>query len=133
MVGFGEAIKRAFAGWSTWSGRATRAEYWWWFLFVQLVALIPYVGIFASMDWETNGEGSIEGTGGGASAIWFVITLVVVLALLLPSIAVSVRRLHDTNRSGWWYWIVLIPCGIGAIWYLILMLLPSTPGQNQYG
>ena len=132
MVGFGEAIKRAFAGWSTWSGRATRAEYWWWFLFVWLVSLIPYVGIFASMDWTTTGDGSFEGTGGGASVLWWILFVVVWLALLLPSIAVSVRRLHDTNRSGWWYWIVLVPC-IGGIWYLILMLLPSTPGQNQYG
>jgi len=132
-VGFGEAIKRGFSGWSTWSGRATRSEYWWWFLFVWLVSLIPYVGVFASMDWTTTGDGSFEGSGGAASTFWFILTAVVVLALLLPSIAVSVRRLHDTNRSGWWYWVNLIPCGIGFIWYLILMLQPSTPGQNQYG
>ncbi len=132
MVGFGEAIKRAFAGATTWSGRSTRAEYWWWFLFVWLLTLIPYVGVFASMDWTSNGEGSYEGSGGGASALWLVVMAVVVLALLLPSLAVSVRRLHDTNRSGWWYWIVLVPC-IGGIWYLILMLSPSTQGQNQYG
>jgi len=131
MVGFGEAIKRAFAGWSTWSGRATRAEYWWWFLFVWILSFIPYVGIFASMDWTSDGNGSVEGTGG--SPLFWILAVVVTLALLLPSIAVSVRRLHDTNRSGWWYWIVLIPCGIGAIWYFVLMLLPSTEGQNQYG
>jgi uncharacterized membrane protein YhaH (DUF805 family) len=130
MVGFGEAIKRAFAGWSTWSGRATRAEYWWWFLFVWLISLIPYVGILATADWTTTGDGTIEGSGG--SVLWWIVITVVWLAFVLPSIAVSVRRLHDTNRSGWWYWIVLVPC-IGGIWYLILMLLPSTPGQNQYG
>lgn len=132
MVGFGEAIKRAFAGAMTWSGRATRAEYWWWFLFVWLLTLIPYIGVFASMDWTSNGEGSYEGSGGGASALWVIVLLVVVVALLLPSIAVSVRRLHDTSRSGWWYWIALVPC-IGGFWYLILMLLPSAQGQNQYG
>ena len=130
MVGFGEAVKRAFSGWSTWSGRATRAEYWWWFLFVWLVSLIPYVGILATANWTTTGDGTIEGTGG--SVLWWIIITLVWLAFVLPSIAVSVRRLHDTNRSGWWYWIVLVPC-IGGIWYLILMLLPSTPGQNQYG
>jgi uncharacterized membrane protein YhaH (DUF805 family) len=131
MVGFGEAIKRAFAGATTWSGRATRAEYWWWFLFVWLLSIIPYIGIFSSMDWTSDGNGSVQGTGG--SPIFWILAVVVTVALLLPSIAVSVRRLHDTNRSGWWYWIVLIPCGIGAIWYLVLMLLPSTQGQNQYG
>jgi uncharacterized membrane protein YhaH (DUF805 family) len=130
MVGFGEAIKRAFAGWSTWEGRATRSEYWWWFLFVQLVTLIPYVGIAATADWTTTGDGTIEGTGG--SVLWWIIFIVIWLAFVLPWIAVSVRRLHDTNRSGWWFWIGLVPC-IGGFWYLILMLLPSTPGQNQYG
>lgn len=132
MVGFGEAIKRAFAGWQTWSGRSTRAEYWWWFLFVWLLSFIPYIGIFASMDWTSTSDGTVSGSGGSASVIWWVIFLVLWLAFILPSIAVSVRRLHDTDRSGWWYWIVLVPC-IGGIWYLILMLLPSTPGQNQYG
>jgi len=130
MVGFGEAIKRAFAGWSTWSGRATRAEYWWWFLFVSLLMLIPYIGIFATADWSSSNDGTIEGSGG--SAIWWILFFIVWLAILLPSIAVSVRRLHDTDRSGWWYWISLVPC-IGGIWYLVLMLLPSTPGQNRFG
>ena len=132
MVGFGEAIKRAFAGWSTWQGRATRGEYWWWFLFVWLVSFIPYVGIFASMDWTSNGDGSVSGSGSGASVIWWIIFLVLWAAFILPSIAVTVRRLHDTNRSGWWYWVALIPC-IGGIWYLILMVQPSSQGQNQYG
>jgi len=130
MVGFGEAIKRGFAGWSTWSGRATRAEYWWWFLFVSLLMLVPYIGIFATADWSSSSEGTVEGSGG--SAIWWILLVVVWLAIVLPSIAVSVRRLHDTDRSGWWYWISLVPC-IGGIWYLVLMLLPSTPGQNRFG
>jgi uncharacterized membrane protein YhaH (DUF805 family) len=132
MVGFGEAIKRAFAGSTTWSGRATRAEYWWWFLFVWIISIIPFIGIFASMDWTSNGDGSVSGSGGGASVLWWILFVIVWLAFVLPSIAVTVRRLHDTNRSGWWYWIALVPC-IGGIWYLILMLTPSTPGQNQYG
>jgi uncharacterized membrane protein YhaH (DUF805 family) len=137
MVGFGEAIKRGFAGWSTWSGRATRAEYWWWALFVFLVSLIPYIGIFATMDWTTTDSGpnstgtSVSGSGG--SVIFWILLVVVALALILPSLAVMVRRLHDTDRSGWWYWVNLIPCGIGAIWFLVLMLLPGTQGQNRYG
>lgn len=133
MVGFGEAVKRGFGGATSWSGRATRAEYWWWFLFVWLVSFIPYVLIFATMDWSSNADGSVSGSSGGASVIWWIIAIVVTLALLLPSIAVSVRRLHDTNRSGWWYWVNLIPCGIGFIWYLVLMLQPTSEGQNQYG
>jgi uncharacterized membrane protein YhaH (DUF805 family) len=133
MVGFGEAIKRAFAGWSTWEGRATRAEYWWWFLFVWLLSFIPYIGILTSLDWSTSSDGTLEGSsGGGVSPLWTVLFLILWLAFILPSIAVSVRRLHDTDRSGWWYWIALVPC-IGGIWYLVLMVLPSTPGPNKYG
>ena len=132
MVGFGEAIKRAFAGWSTWSGRSTRAEYWWWFLFVWLISLVPYIGIFATMDWSTSDDGTLEGGSGGSGTIWWILFSIVWLVFVLPSIAVSVRRLHDTDRSGWWYWITLVPC-IGGIWYLVLMLLPSTPGQNRFG
>ncbi|HEX5017900.1 MAG TPA: DUF805 domain-containing protein [Actinomycetes bacterium] len=130
-MGFGEAIKRGFAGWSTWSGRATRSEYWWWVLFLFLVSLIPYIGVFATMDWSTNDDGTLNG--GGGSAIWWVLLAIVGLALILPTIAVSVRRLHDTGRSGWWYWVQLIPCGIGLIWWIILTVQPSQPGQNQYG
>jgi uncharacterized membrane protein YhaH (DUF805 family) len=123
MVGFGEAIKRAFAGWSTWSGRSTRAEYWWWALFVWLVSLIPNIGLSVTLGGDDGGSGG---------AIWWILSIIVALILILPSIAVSVRRLHDTDRSGWWYWIVLVPC-IGPIWYFILMVLPSTPGQNRFG
>ena len=128
MVGFGEAIKRGFAGWSTWSGRATRAEYWWWVLFVFLLSLIPYIGIFASMDWSTSEDGTVSGSGGGASVIWWLILVIVSLAIILPTIAVSVRRLHDTNRSGGWWWIQLIPCGIGFIW--VMKPMPHLPGRH---
>jgi len=54
------------------------------------------------------------------------------LAMLIPTLAVSVRRLHDTGRSGWWILIVLIPF-IGFIVMLVFMVLDGTPGQNQYG
>lgn len=135
MVGFGEAIKRAFAGYATFSGRSTRAEYWWWLLFVSLVTAIPYVGVFATLDWTTttNSDGTVSASGGGGSVLWILLVVVVSLALVLPSIAVAVRRLHDTDRSGAWWFIQLIPCGIGFVWFLVLAVSPSTPGQNQYG
>jgi len=86
------------------------------------------------MDWTTttNSDGTVEATGGGGSVLWILVVALISLALALPSISVSVRRLHDTNRSGWWYWIGFVPC-IGGIWYVILMLTSSSPGQNQYG
>jgi uncharacterized membrane protein YhaH (DUF805 family) len=122
MIGFGEAVKRAFAGWSNWSGRSTRAEFWWFALFCWLLSFIPYAGVLVSA----------SGDGGGGSAIWWILFVVVWVALVLPYLAVLVRRLHDTGRSGWWYWIALVPC-IGGIWLIILLATPSTPGPNQYG
>ena len=54
------------------------------------------------------------------------------VAVILPYLALLVRRLHDTDRSGWWYWISLVPC-IGGIWLLILLIQPGTAGQNRFG
>ncbi len=54
------------------------------------------------------------------------------LAILIPSLAVTVRRLHDTNKSGWYYFVSLIPL-IGGIWLLILLCTPGNEGDNQYG
>ena len=130
MVGFGEAIKRAFAGWSTWAGRSTRAEYWWWFLFVWLISLVPYIGIFASMDWSSSEDGTVKGSGGGV--IWWVLFIALWLVFILPSIAVSVRRLHDTDRSGWWMLIGIIPL-IGTIVLIVFFCLRGTEGPNRFG
>ena len=72
--------------------------------------------------------GSIEGLAGGPG----VLAGIYCLAVLLPGIAVSVRRLHDTNRSGWWMLIALVPL-VGAIVLLVFMVQDSQPGDNQYG
>ncbi len=55
-----------------------------------------------------------------------------VLAMIIPALAVTVRRLHDTDRSGWWILISLVPV-IGSIWLFVLLVIDSTPGDNQYG
>jgi len=54
------------------------------------------------------------------------------LAIIIPSLAVGVRRLHDVGKSGWMMFIALIPL-VGAIWLLVLMVIDSNPGENQYG
>ncbi len=61
-----------------------------------------------------------------------VLGFIYLLAVLLPGIAVSIRRLHDTDRSGWWLLIGLIPF-VGAIVVFVFTVLDSTPGENQYG
>ena len=94
-------------------GRARRKEYWMFCLFNIIVALVLAV---------------IDGLAGTSG----VIAMLYSLAVLIPGIAVSVRRLHDTGRNGWWLLIVLVPA-IGAIVFLVFMVQNSSPGKNQYG
>ncbi|KPL17442.1 MAG: hypothetical protein AMS26_01020 [Bacteroides sp. SM23_62] len=94
------------------SGRARRKEYWYFVLF----NLIIYI-ILSIIDYAIN------------SAI---LSTIYSLGVLIPSIAVAVRRLHDTNRTGWWLLIGLIPI-IGWIVLIIFMVLDSQKGENQYG
>lgn len=106
-------------------GRARRKEYWYFVLFNFLIAL----GLLIA--------GAIIGATltGTDSAAFPVITLVPVslygLAMIIPSIAVTVRRLHDIGFSGWWYLITLIPGG--SVVLFIFSLLDTKPGSNQYG
>lgn len=95
------------------SGRARRTEYWMFFLFNIIIGFVL---------------GFIEGLFGGPGVLGMIYSL----AVLIPGIAVSVRRLHDTDRTGWWILIGLIPV-IGAIVLLVFMVLDGTPGQNKYG
>jgi uncharacterized membrane protein YhaH (DUF805 family) len=96
------------------SGRARRKEYW---MFVLINTIISIVLGWAA---STNNQVLV-----GVSYLY-------VLAVLIPSIAVFVRRLHDTNHSGWWIFIGLIPL-VGAIILLVFSVKDSQPGDNQYG
>jgi uncharacterized membrane protein YhaH (DUF805 family) len=95
-------------------GRASRPAFWWWLLFAILVAILV-----ASMD-GTIFEESLP------------LTLVVWLGLIPPSLSVAIRRLHDTDRSGWWILISFIPI-IGFVVLLVFYLQASDPGDNGYG
>jgi uncharacterized membrane protein YhaH (DUF805 family) len=95
------------------TGRAGRAEYWWFFL-ANLI-LFAILGVLSR-----------------ASTIFEILYAVVALALLVPSIAVGIRRLHDTGRSGWWILIGLVPI-VGFIVLLVLYAIQGDHGPNQYG
>jgi len=100
-------------------GRARRKEYWYFFL-LNILASIALTGIDA-MIGTFDAHVGIGLLGG-----------VYILAVLLPGLAVSVRRLHDTDRSGWWVLISFIPV-IGGLVFLVFMILDSQPGSNTYG
>jgi uncharacterized membrane protein YhaH (DUF805 family) len=102
------------------SGRARRKEYWMFFLFNIIIALV-----LVFIDGAT---GLARGSGIGLGPLYGLY----VLATLIPSIAVLVRRLHDTNRSGWWLFLSLVPL-IGGIAILVFMCQDSQQGENQYG
>ena len=101
------------------SGRARRKEYWMFFLFNILIAIgLAIVDSITGTMSETAGFGLLGG--------------LYTLAVLVPGIAVTVRRLHDTNRSGWWFLIGLVPL-IGFIVLLVFFCRDGTAGENQYG
>lgn len=141
--------KRPLQKYADFSGRAPRAEYWWYTLAILVVAIV--LSIIESI----LGLSKMVGPYGPLSAIFM-------LAVLVPGFAVTVRRLHDTNRSGWWILVAVIPYAIlgfmmaraagsadmsglaaagifglvalvGAIVLLVFMVLPGTAGDNRYG
>ena len=95
------------------SGRAGRAEYWWYFLANVLLYLALF--ILASV-----------------AEVFQFVYFIAVIALIVPTIAVGVRRLHDTGRSGWWYLIIVVPF-VGGIVLLVLFILEGDRDANQYG
>ena len=109
----------ALKKYAVFSGRARRKEYWMFFLFNIIFAIAAII-----LD---NVIGTAIG-GVGYGLIYFLY----LLAVILPGIAVAVRRLHDIGKSGGWLFIALIPL-IGGIWLLVLMCTEGTPGENEYG
>jgi uncharacterized membrane protein YhaH (DUF805 family) len=96
-------------------------------VYAVLIAVMVGTGALGSVD-----DSGVASAGGGlASALLGLLFLVVALGLFLPSLAVTVRRLHDTGRSGWWYLISLVP--FGGIVLLVFCCLDSTSGPNQFG
>ena len=111
-MNFTEAVKTCYTKYATFSGRATRSEYWWFYLFCMLVMIA-----LAALTSISDIFGMIYG--------------VFILGSLIPSIAVGVRRLHDTDKSGWWLLIGLVPfIGLLLIYFLAIA---GTPDDNRFG
>lgn len=101
------------------SGRARRKEYWMFVLFNMIFTIVAMIlDNVLGIAMEGIGYGPLYG--------------LYALAMLIPGLAVAVRRLHDVGKSGWMILIALIPL-IGSIWLLVLMVTDSNTGENQYG
>ena len=106
-VGFLDAVKLFFQNYTNFGGRSRRSEYWWVCLFNMIVGTI--IGMIAAdFSW-----------------IWTVV-------ILIPTLSLCVRRLHDIGKSGWWYLIACIPL-VGQILIIIWFCRDSDPGANQWG
>jgi uncharacterized membrane protein YhaH (DUF805 family) len=119
---FGEAFARFWKKYATFSGRASRSEYWW----VQLVFAIVYI-LTIILD-AAAGNGSTNSPGYVAVRV---LSLAWEVAILIPSLALLVRRLHDGNRSGWYVLLGLIPVAGGLI-LLIWSARDSTPEGQRF-
>lgn len=117
-MSFQQAIATGFSKYATFQGRAVRSEYWWWVLFI-------FLGNFVT----TFLEAMIIGIAGNGPPM---MSSVFSLAVFLPGLAVLVRRLHDTNRSGFWFFIVLVPL-VGWLILLYCLIIEGTRGPNDYG
>lgn len=113
-VNFGEAVKLFLANYARFQGRSSRGAYWWSVLFYWLVLLTA---------------GTLDGTDDGEAGV---LSGLVWLGLLLPNISVTVRRLHDTGKSGWWWLLLQVPL-IGWIFCLIFLTQPGERRENAYG
>jgi uncharacterized membrane protein YhaH (DUF805 family) len=123
-MSFTQAISSVLGKYATFSGRAPRSEYWWFVVFQILVNIATGVldtALFGALSLLTVGE--IDA--------FTPLTTLATLALLIPSIAVSVRRFHDMDRSGWW--LLLVLTGIGAIVVFFWFMVRGTRGPNRFG
>ncbi|XZG68833.1 DUF805 domain-containing protein [Chitinibacteraceae bacterium HSL-7] len=105
---------KALKQYADFNGRARRKEYWMFTLFY-ILAMIPLAALMAV-----------------SSTLGSVALVVYILAMVTPSLAVGVRRLHDTNRSGWWFLISFVPA-VGGLIFFIFTLMEGDKGENQFG
>lgn len=109
---FRQAIVSCYSNYATFSGRASRSEYWFFALYHTLVVLVCFVLIPSGL---------------GIMLLWLS-----GIGNFLPALSVLVRRLHDTDHSGWWYWIGLVPL-VGVILLLVWLCTRGTAGDNRFG
>lgn len=112
-MSFTEAVSSVFSKYADFNGRARRSEFWWFVLFNIIAS-----GVADILSRAILGNDALSG--------------LYSLAVLIPSLAVSVRRLHDIDRSGWWLFLGLLPL-IGAIVLIVWYAKPGTPGGNSFG
>ena len=122
-MSFGESVSTCLRKYADFNGRASRPEFWWFVLAIWLIQAVLFLIAVSGM--------RDRGAGDGMPAFFF-LAMIFSLAVLLPYLAALVRRLHDTNRSGAYFFVAFIPL-VGGIILLIFLASEGTAGQNAYG
>jgi uncharacterized membrane protein YhaH (DUF805 family) len=136
-MSFVESVRTCFSKYATFDGRATRSEFWWFYLFTALVGLVGYVPVLvltvisASASANDSAVSAVSAVFAILLALFWIVWIVVLLALYIPLLAVGCRRLHDRGQSGWLQLLLLVPCGNLVL--LVMWVLEGTPGDNAYG
>ena len=123
---FGQAVSRFFRKYATFTGRASRSEFWWVRLFLVVLSVVVALpaSLIVGLTSERRFNGTLVYSPVGIAAT--VVAILIAVALLIPEVALTVRRLHDANYSGWYYLLGLVP-SVGGIIILILTLSSSRP------
>ena len=116
-MNFSQAIQSGFSNYTKFTGRAGVMEFWYWVLFTVL-------GTIAS--------GILDAVLFPPMSYWSPLSDIFTLVTFLPGIAVSIRRLHDTDRTGWWFLLVFIPL-LGTLLLIVWWIQQGSAGDNQYG
>ncbi|MDE6101281.1 MAG: DUF805 domain-containing protein [Paramuribaculum sp.] len=131
QVSFMEAIKIGMSKYAVFSGRASRSEFWWWILFTYIISFVT-AGIGQGIWGNDLVQFALSGDIADLPIGFYSFTGIVNLLFFLPTLAVSVRRLHDTGRSGWFYLLNFLCC-IGSIILLVWYCQESKAETNEYG
>ena len=118
---------KALRNYTGFTGRSTRSEYWYFALFNFIFAIAAMI-----VDNVLGTRITTDTINGAFGLPYGYVYLLYALAVIIPGLAVAVRRLHDVNKSGWFLLIAIIPI-VGIIWLLVLMVTDSDPGENKYG
>ena len=140
---FGQAVKRFFKNYTKFNGRASRSEFWWVALFGALVQIIPFVLMMIGVGLSAGSAAAVDpydpaaaqaatsGPGMALVVIGSILVFLIAIAMIVPTLAINWRRLHDANLPGPFWFLTFIP-SIGSIIVLVLTLLPSKPEGQRF-
>ena len=137
-MSFIEAVKTCLKKWITFSGRATRSEFWWYYLFTVIVQVVLTLLLFSTVDWTAIDPNDPMSTFQIYAGPVGIVMALVGIFFLISVLAAGARRLHDTGKSGWWQLIMLLTVipllGLLALVFMIyLWVQKSQEGSNKYG